>query len=43
MLNVFSDLKTVGGYMDEGDLETDKISKFFTMMTTITDGPFLQS
>ncbi len=37
MLNVFSDLKTVGGYMDEGDLETDKISKFFTMMTRILD------
>lgn len=37
MMSVFSDLKHVGGYMDETDLETDHIDKFFTMMTRILD------
>jgi len=37
MLSVFSDLKHVGGYMDESDLETDQISKFFTMISRILD------
>ncbi|MDE6589028.1 MAG: hypothetical protein K2K53_01515 [Oscillospiraceae bacterium] len=37
MLSVFSDLKHVGGYMDETDLETDHLDKFFTMMGRILD------
>lgn len=37
MLAVFSDLKHVGGYMDETDLETDRISKFFTMISRMLD------
>jgi S-DNA-T family DNA segregation ATPase FtsK/SpoIIIE len=32
MLSVFSGLKHVGGIMDENDTETDRISKFFTMI-----------
>lgn len=37
LLAVFSDLKHVGGYMDETDIETDRISKFFTMISRILD------
>lgn len=37
MLSVFSELKHVGGYMDETDLETDRISKFFTLISHILD------
>lgn len=37
MLSVFSDLKHVGGYMDETSLETDRLGKFFTMMGRILD------
>lgn len=37
MLSVFSELKHVGGYMDETDLDTDRISKFFTLITKILD------
>lgn len=37
MMSVFSDLKHVGGYMDETDLETDHIGKFFTMVARILD------
>ena len=37
MLSVFSDLKHVGGYLDESDLETDHIDKFFTMIAHILD------
>lgn len=37
MLSVFSELKHVGGYMDESDLETDHIDKFFTMIAHILD------
>lgn len=37
MLAVFSELKHVGGYMDESDLDTDRINKFFTMMSRILD------
>lgn len=37
MLSVFADLKHVGGYMDESDVESDQIGKFFTMITRILD------
>ena len=37
MLSVFSELKHVGGYLDESDLETDHIDKFFTMIAHILD------
>lgn len=37
MLSVFADLKHVGGYMDEFDVENDQIGKFFTMITRILD------
>lgn len=37
LLAVFSDMKHVGGYMDETDIETDRISKFFTMISRILD------
>jgi len=37
MLSVFSELKHVGGYMDETDLETDHFGKFFTMISRILD------
>lgn len=37
MLSVFSPLKHVGGYLDESDLETDHIDKFFTMISHILD------
>ena len=37
MLSVFADLKHVGGYLEEGDLETDAVSKFFNLMTRILD------
>ena len=37
LLSVFADLKHVGGYMDESDVETDTISKFFTMISQILD------
>ena len=37
MLSVFSELKHVGGYMDETDLDTDHIGKFFTMVSRILD------
>lgn len=37
MLSVFSDLKHVGGYMDESSLETDQMDKFFTMIGRILD------
>ncbi|NBI65379.1 FHA domain-containing protein [Pseudoflavonifractor sp. 60] len=37
MMSVFSDLKHVGGYLDENDLDGDGFSKFFTMMTRILD------
>lgn len=37
LLSVFSDLKHVGGYMDESDIETDKIGKFFTMLSKMLD------
>lgn len=37
MLSVFSDLKHVGGYMDESDVDSDRIGKFFTMITQILD------
>ena len=37
LLSVFSDLKHVGGYMDESDLDGDRISKFFTLITRILD------
>lgn len=37
MLSVFSDLKHVGGYMDETSLETDRLGKFFTMIGRILD------
>lgn len=37
MLSVFSDLKHVGGYMDETDLDTDHLAKFFTMVGRILD------
>lgn len=37
MLSVFSELKHVGGYMDETDLGTDHFDKFFTMMSRILD------
>ena len=37
MLSVFSDLKHVGGYLDESDLESDRMDKFFTMVTHILD------
>lgn len=37
MLSVFDGLKHVGGYMDEADLETDRIAKFFTFIAHILD------
>lgn len=37
MLSVFSELKHVGGYLDESDLDTDYIDKFFTMIAHILD------
>lgn len=37
MLSVFSELKHVGGYMDESDLETNRINKFFNMIQRILD------
>ena len=37
MLNVFADLAHVGGYLDESDLETDRMGKFFHMMNRILD------
>ena len=37
MLSVFSELKHVGGYLDESDLDTDHIDKFFTMIAHILD------
>ena len=37
MLNVFADLKHVGGYLDESDLETDRMGKFFHLMNRILD------
>ncbi len=37
MLSVFGDLKHVGGYLDESDLDNDQIGKFFTMITRILD------
>lgn len=37
MLSVFGNLKHVGGYMDETNVESDQISKFFTMITRILD------
>ena len=37
LLNIFSDLKHVGGYLDESALDTDRISKFFTLITRILD------
>ena len=37
MLSVFADLKHVGGYLDESDLDTDHIGKFFTMISRILD------
>lgn len=37
MLAVFSDLKHVGGYLDETSIETDRLGKFFTMISRILD------
>ena len=37
MLSVLSDAPHVGGYLDEEDVETDALSKFFNMMTRILD------
>lgn len=37
MLSVFSELKHVGGYLDENDLDGDGFAKFFTMITRILD------
>jgi S-DNA-T family DNA segregation ATPase FtsK/SpoIIIE len=37
MLSVFADAPHVGGYLDEDALETDSLSKFFTMMSRILD------
>lgn len=37
MLSVFDKLKHIGGYMDESDVETDQINKFFTLITRILD------
>ncbi len=37
MLSVFNGLKHVGGYLDESDLETDHVDKFFTMIAHILD------
>ena len=37
LLSVLSDMKHIGGYMDETDIETDKISKFFTMISRMID------
>lgn len=37
MLSVFANLKHVGGYMDEADVDTDQIGKLFTMITRILD------
>ena len=37
MLSVFSNLKHVGGYVDESDTETDRIGKLFTLISRILD------
>ena len=37
MLSVFADAPHVGGYLNEEDVETDAMSKFFTMMNRILD------
>ena len=37
LLSVFSGLKHVGGYLDEGDLDNDRFGKFFTMISRILD------
>lgn len=37
LLSVFSGLKHVGGYLDEGDLDGDRFGKFFTMISRILD------
>lgn len=37
LLSVFSDLKHIGGYMDEMDVENDRIGKFFTLIGRILE------